>query len=113
MNRRSFIDRMAIGAASFMILPGAGRVWRARRVMAEPACLTDETRAYQDCVREYLGEYLLQLARKDHADGSVDLKVMPMRWGQVDHVTIKTSVPELDRITRLEGQYATIWKWPE
>lgn len=31
VNRRSFVERLAIGAASFMILPGAGRVWRAMR----------------------------------------------------------------------------------
>ena len=31
MNRRSFIERLAIGSASFMILPGAGRVWKAVR----------------------------------------------------------------------------------
>lgn len=31
MNRRSFVERLALGAASFMILPGAGRVWRAMR----------------------------------------------------------------------------------
>lgn len=31
MNRRSFIERLALGVAGFTILPGAGRVWRAER----------------------------------------------------------------------------------
>ena len=31
MNRRTFIERLTMGAAAFTILPGAGRVWRAER----------------------------------------------------------------------------------
>jgi hypothetical protein len=31
MNRRTFIERLALGTAAFAILPGAGRVWRAER----------------------------------------------------------------------------------
>lgn len=36
MNRRSFIGRMVVGAASFAILPGAGRVWKAERKVLVP-----------------------------------------------------------------------------
>lgn len=31
MNRRSFINNILVAGASFSILPGAGRVWRAQR----------------------------------------------------------------------------------
>ena len=33
MNRRGFLARLATGLAGFTILPGAGRVWRAERVV--------------------------------------------------------------------------------
>lgn len=31
MNRRTFVERIALGLAGFTILPGAGRVWKAER----------------------------------------------------------------------------------
>lgn len=36
MNRRSFIERLALGMAGFTILPGAGRVWVAIRKPMAP-----------------------------------------------------------------------------
>lgn len=35
MNRRAFIGKFVLGAGAFTILPGAGRVWRARRELTE------------------------------------------------------------------------------
>jgi len=35
LNRRTFIDKLVLGAGVFAILPGAGRVWRARRELTE------------------------------------------------------------------------------
>lgn len=36
MNRRGFLARLATGLAGFTILPGAGRVWKAERVVVVP-----------------------------------------------------------------------------
>lgn len=36
MNRRSFIERLALGMAGFTILPGAGRVWKVTRAPVLP-----------------------------------------------------------------------------
>lgn len=73
MNRRSFVERMALGAASFMILPGAGRVWRARRVVERPllviATMRGETSTYYD--------HLLARLRASGLD--IDMRVVSLR----------------------------------
>jgi len=42
MNRRNFIGNLLIAGASFAILPGAGRIWRAQRCVPNPAWETAE-----------------------------------------------------------------------
>lgn len=36
INRRNFLGNLLIAGASFAILPGAGRIWRARRQILNP-----------------------------------------------------------------------------
>lgn len=36
MNRRNFLGNLLIAGASFAILPGAGRIWRAQRRLLNP-----------------------------------------------------------------------------
>jgi len=77
VNRRSFVERLALGAASFMILPGAGRVWRAMRdVPHGPPFIVSEwlppTRVHG------LYDYMLERARVKYRDGSMDLTFTPL-----------------------------------
>jgi hypothetical protein len=36
MNRRNFIGNLIVAGATFAILPGAGRLWKATRVVCDP-----------------------------------------------------------------------------
>lgn len=53
MNRRNFIENILVAGASFMILPGAGRIWRAAAVVPNSIAYVDKDGNYHYMTREY------------------------------------------------------------
>lgn len=114
MNRRSFVERLALGAASFMILPGAGRVWRAMRdVPNGPPFIVSELIPPMRVTRLY--DYMLERIRAKHPDGSMDLTYVPLvPLGEQEHMPMvsRLSPREIERLYRIESYGQTVWVDP-
>lgn len=54
MNRRNFIQNILIAGASFTILPGAGRIWKAVREVPSHIAFVDADGGYHYITKDYI-----------------------------------------------------------
>ena len=91
-SRRSFLRSILVAGASFSILPGAGRVWKASRQSPEAYDIHD----LMDLI------WKIKEARKREG-GSTFFRVSGFPHTRIEEVRIPISIPSQDELLRLFG----------